>query len=171
MHAIIMQLAICINMAARTRHIRTPRVHTSAAGIQVGMPDLHTTESRSTDFPTDKSPWTALEYCDADGVDDTWVCHSPESCGCSWNHGTWGLLELPLRGCAAMGSEARAALYAPASLAPWVSLPKEPGGSTGYYSTTTSNGKLTWISTAIKGCKCMTGSERQTMSHSSYRYS
>ena len=148
------RLEIHINMVVQMRHIQTPLAHTSAAGIQVGVTNRCVGGFASTNAHKDKSPWTALEYCDADGVDDTWTCHSPESCGCSWNQGSWDMLELPFRGCAAMGSDARAALYAPASLAPWVSLPKNPGGSTGYFPTTTLGGKLTWSTTAIKGCKC-----------------
>ena len=34
-----------------------------------------------------------------------------------------------------------------------MSLPATAGGSTGYYSTTTISGTVSWVSTAIKGCK------------------
>ena len=101
----------------------------------------------------DLSPWTALEYCTGvQDVDETWICHAPESCGCQWN-ATYELQVLPVRGCQAMGSEARAALYAPSTLAPFVSLPQTFGGSTGYYSPITSDGTPTWVETAVKGCK------------------
>ena len=52
-----------------------------------------------------------------------------------------------------MGSEARVVLYAPSTLAPYVSLPKVYRGSTGYYSQMTVSGTMTWDSTAIKGCE------------------
>ena len=51
-----------------------------------------------------------------------------------------------------MGNEARVALYAPSTLAPYVSLPSTYGGSTGYYSPTTISGTSTWLSTALDGC-------------------
>ena len=98
------------------------------------------------------SPWTALEYCEDWSVDDIWVCHAPESCGCEWN-ATDDLLILAPRGCKEMGSDARVALYAPSTLAPYVSLPFTVGGSTGYYSTTNISGTVTWISTAVPGCE------------------
>lgn len=100
------------------------------------------------------SPWTALEYCvDQPGqVNDTWVCHSPDSCGCSWESSPEMLILQP-RGCKDMGSDAKVALYAPSQLAPYLSLPTSIGGSTGYISTTKINGTSTWISTVIPGCK------------------
>jgi hypothetical protein len=52
-----------------------------------------------------------------------------------------------------MGDKARIALYAPSTLAPYVSLPSTIGGSTGYYSPTVFSGISTWISTAVAGCK------------------
>ena len=58
-----------------------------------------------------------------------------------------------------MGSDARVALYASQSLAPWVSLPQTPGGATHYYSTYTTDGTLTWVSTAILGCKFLTSAK------------
>ena len=103
----------------------------------------------------EKSPWTALEFCDGvDGVEDTWVCHTPETCGCEWDYNV-DLLELPIRGCAAMGSDARAALYAPSTLAPYLSLPSTAGGSTGYFSPIVTDGTSSWFSTAVDGCKHM----------------
>ena len=99
------------------------------------------------------SPWTALEYCsDLEGVNNTWSCHAPESCGCDWN-ATESLLVLAPRGCKAMGKDARVALYAPSALAPFVSLPATVGGSTGYYSPTIISNTSSWVSTAISGCK------------------
>ena len=110
--------------------------------------------SRVTDGnDTALSPWTALEYCsDVSNVTDTWVCHAPESCGCEWNN-TADLLILQPRGCKEMGTDARVALYAPSTLAPWISLPTDHAGSRTYYSGTTVNGTSTWVSTAIVGCK------------------
>lgn len=97
------------------------------------------------------SPWTALEYCtDIQDIADTWVCHAPESCGCEWNS-TYDLLVLQPIGCKEMGSNARVALYAPSTLAPYVSLPSTIGGSTGYYSPTVISGTSTWVSTAVAG--------------------
>lgn len=97
------------------------------------------------------SPWTALEYClDLQDTANTWVCHAPESCGCEWNS-TYDLLVLQPIGCQEMGSNARVAIYAPSTLAPYVSLPSTIGGSTGYYSTTIISGTSTWVSTAIAG--------------------
>ncbi|KAF2718772.1 hypothetical protein K431DRAFT_126324 [Polychaeton citri CBS 116435] len=105
-------------------------------------------------FSPGLSPWTALEYCkDLSGVNDTWICHAPESCGCDWGDPTYDLLKLAPRGCSAMGSDARVALYAPETLAPYVSLPASIGGSTGYYSPTVVNGTKTWFSTSVSGCK------------------
>ena len=63
------------------------------------------------------------------------------------------MLKLAPRQCGDMGDEARVALYAPSELAPYVSLPKTLGGSTGYYKGTTIDGDSTWISTAVNGCK------------------
>lgn len=98
------------------------------------------------------SPWVALEYCaHSKDVFDTWVCHSPESCGCHWA-GALGQLLVQPRGCKNMGDDARIALYAPSTLAPYLSLPTTYGGSTGYISTTTINGTATWISTVIPEC-------------------
>ena len=101
-----------------------------------------------------KSPWVGLEYCsDIQDLENTWTCLAPESCGCKWK-GSYELQILPSRACAAMGSEARVALYAPSTLLAYVSLPSAIGGSTGYYSTTTdSEGALSVISTAVAGCK------------------
>lgn len=100
-----------------------------------------------------KSPWSALEYCaGVNNVEDTWICHAPESCGCQWN-ATYDLLTLSPRGCADMGDDARVALYAPSALAPYVSLPSTYGGPTLYYSGTTVDGTSTWISTALESCK------------------
>lgn len=102
------------------------------------------------------SPWTALEFCnDLSDVTDTWVCQSPESCGCEWQ-GSWDLLVLAPRQCREMGSEARVALYAPSALIPYASLPSTVGGSTGYFQTTTIDGTLTWTTTPINGCKIST---------------
>jgi len=102
-------------------------------------------------FDPTLSPWTALEYCaDLPDIADTWVCHAPESCGCEWN-ATYDLLVLQPIGCQAMGSNARVALYAPSTLAPYVSLPSTVGGSTGYYSPTIVSGTSTWLSTAVAG--------------------
>lgn len=84
------------------------------------------------------------------GVNNTWTCHSPESCRCQWN-ATYGLLELTAIGCKEMGNLARVGLYAPSMLVPYVSLPSSIGGSTGYYSATTINGTSSWVSTAISG--------------------
>jgi hypothetical protein len=98
------------------------------------------------------SPWVALECCvGSEDVFDTWVCHSPESCGCHWAGALEQLLLQP-RGCKDMGDVARIALYAPSTLAPYLSLPKTYGGSTGYISTTTRNGTATWLSTVIPKC-------------------
>lgn len=98
------------------------------------------------------SPWTALEYCvDPLGINNTWVCHAPESCGCKWDS-TTEMLILQQRGCQDMGSDARVALHAPSVLAPYVSLPRTIGASTGYFSATKVNGTSTWITTAIDGC-------------------
>jgi len=99
------------------------------------------------------SPWVALEYCaDVTGVNDTYVCHAPESCGCDWPPSE-ELLVLAPRGCKEMGDDARVALYAGTALPPYVSLPNTVGGSTGYYSFVTTNGSTTWISTAVANCK------------------
>jgi hypothetical protein len=99
------------------------------------------------------SPWTALEYCtDVPDTVDTWACHAPESCGCEWNS-TYALQVLQPIGCKEMGSNARVALYAPPSLAPYVSLPSTVGGDPGYYSPTIVSGISTWVSTVIAGCK------------------
>jgi hypothetical protein len=99
------------------------------------------------------SPWVALEYCvDSPGINNTWVCHSPESCGCDWP-GNLGAIVLQPRQCKDMGDDARVALYAPSTMAPYVSLPTTYGGSTGYISTTTINGTATWESTVAPGCK------------------
>ncbi|KAK3049383.1 hypothetical protein LTR09_009302 [Extremus antarcticus] len=101
-------------------------------------------------FNSTKSPWSALEYCaGVNNVEDTWICHAPESCGCQWN-ATYDLLTLSPRGCADMGDDARVALYAPSALAPYVSLPSTYGGPTLYYSGTTVDGTSTWISTALE---------------------
>jgi hypothetical protein len=99
------------------------------------------------------SPWTALEYCtDVQDLANTWVCHAPESCGCEWK-ATYDLLVLQPIQCKEMGSNARVALYAPSTLAPYVSLPSTIGGSTGYYSPLIISGTSTWMSTAVAGCK------------------
>jgi hypothetical protein len=90
---------------------------------------------------------------DDPGVNNTWVCHAPESCGCEWSS-TTDMLILQPRQCKDMGSDARVALYAPSQLAPYVSLPTSIGGSTGYFSTTKVNGTSTWITTVIPGCQC-----------------
>jgi len=101
------------------------------------------------------SPWTALEICsDVTGVNDTWVCHAPESCNCEWDY-TTSMLKLAPRGCSAMGSEARVALYAPTKLAPYVSLPATRGGTTGYYSGITVDGTSSWVETAVSGCEAV----------------
>lgn len=50
-----------------------------------------------------------------------------------------------------MGSDALVALYAPSTLAPYVSLPSTAGGSTGYYSPTLSDGTSSWVETAVAG--------------------
>jgi hypothetical protein len=98
------------------------------------------------------SPWVALEYCfDLKDTEDVWACLSPESCGCHWT-GALGPLVLQPRGCKEMGDDARVGLFAPSTLAPYVSLPTKYGGLTGYISTTTRNGTVTWISTVITGC-------------------
>jgi hypothetical protein len=144
--------AMCTSMAARTSTIKTPRARTSAAGVQVCAGRAIYFERGCAKSRTDKSPWTALEYCDEDGIDNTWVCHSPESCGCDWKP-TWDLLVLPLRGCSAMGKDARVALYAPDALAPWALLPNGTVTTTAYFKTYTTDGTVTWTSTAIKGCK------------------
>lgn len=99
------------------------------------------------------SPWVGLEWCETNSVKNTWICHSPESCGCEWNN-TYQLLQLPPRQCQDMGDLAMVALNGPTSLAPWVSLPATAGGSTGYYSPITISGTKTWGSTAIDGCEC-----------------
>ncbi|KXT08372.1 hypothetical protein AC579_2990 [Pseudocercospora musae] len=98
-----------------------------------------------------KSPWIALEYCqDVQDLSNTWICHSPDSCGCDWQSSS-DLLVLQPRGCKEMGSDALVALYAPDKLAPYVSLPSSIGGSTGYYSPTVSAGSNTWVETAVPG--------------------
>ncbi|KAF2669978.1 hypothetical protein BT63DRAFT_227079 [Microthyrium microscopicum] len=98
-----------------------------------------------------RSPWVALEYCNnIQNLDQTWTCHAPESCGCQWNS-TYDLLVLQPIGCKEMGSNARVAMYAPSTLAPYVSLPSKYGGSTGYYSPTVVSGASTWVETAIAG--------------------
>lgn len=103
------------------------------------------------DMTGDHSPWVALEYCtDLDGVEDTWVCHSPESCGCTWRS-TYDLLLLLPRGCKEMGSLARVGAYGPSKLQPYASLPSQAGGSTGYFSPTTISGTATVVSTPIDG--------------------
>ena len=61
-----------------------------------------------------------------------------------------------------MGSNARVAIYAPSTLAPYVSLPSTIGGSTGYYSGTIISGTSTWVSTAIAGCKAEIYETRKT---------
>jgi hypothetical protein len=99
------------------------------------------------------SPWVALEYCDDSAHKDTWVCYSPESCGCEWT-GALGLLSGQPRGCEDMGNDARVALYAPSQLAPYVSLPTSHGGSTGYFTTTTMDGTTTWV--AVPKCTMST---------------
>lgn len=48
------------------------------------------------------------------------------------------------------------AIYAPSTLAPYVSLPSKVGGSTGYYSPTVVSGTSTWVETAIAGCESCT---------------
>jgi len=112
------------------------------------------------------SPWTALEYCvDQPGeVNDTWVCHNPESCGCEWDSSPEMLILQP-RGCKDMGSDAKVALYAPSTLAPYLSLPTSIGGSTGYISTTKVNGTSTWISTVIPGYTPATVTELTNYGH------
>lgn len=99
------------------------------------------------------SPWVGLGICnDVEGVTDTWMCFSSESCGCGWNS-TWNLFKLPERGCKQMGDDAKVALYAPSTLAPYVSLPSSANGSTGYYKPTTISGSIvTWDSIALRGC-------------------
>lgn len=101
-----------------------------------------------------KSPWMSILFCsDIQDLTNTWSCLGPESCGCDWNS-SYALQILPSRGCDAMGSEARVALYAPSTLLPYVSLAATAGGSPTYYSTTTgSDGEFSIISTAIVGCK------------------
>lgn len=100
------------------------------------------------------SPWVDVEYCDGvAGVNDTWVCHAPESCGCQWPGQLNPLLLPHPRACHNMGSDARVALFAPSTLAPYVSLPSVYGGSTGYYSPTIRSDVSTWESTAISNCE------------------
>lgn len=151
-----MQPETCISMVVQTSHTKPMSAHTSAAGTPVRSPS-HSSPSllkRHTDQSKALSPWTALEYCqDVNNVEDTWTCHAPESCGCSWN-ASESLLVLSPRGCKEMGTDARVALYAPSTLAPFVSLPSTVGGPKTYYSGTTINGTSTWVSTAILGCKC-----------------
>ena len=136
-------------MGAPTAPTKMPHVRSSVDGTLVRPSYGMHKKSKLTDLAL--SPWTALEYCEDWSVDDIWVCHAPESCGCEWN-ATDSLLILPPRGCKEMGSDARVALYAPSTLAPYVSLPFTVGGSTGYYSTTNISGTVTWISTAVSGC-------------------
>ncbi|KAK5133567.1 hypothetical protein LTR08_007606 [Meristemomyces frigidus] len=132
---------------------------------QYGCTDITYTDSTcpyKCGWNTTLSPWTALELClDVPGVTDTYICHSPESCGCEWN-ATYDLLVLQVRGCKEMGDDARIALYAPTTLAPYVSLPSTIGGSTGYYSPTTVNGTSTWVSTAVAGYTPATVTELTT---------
>jgi hypothetical protein len=141
-------------MAVPISHIRIKVVHINVDSTPVrGSASSILQVVYDTNMRAALSPWTALEYCtDIQDLDDTWVCHSPESCGCAWNS-TYDLLVLQPIGCKEMGSNARVALYAPSVLAPYVSLPSSIGGSTGYYSPTVISGTSTWISTAIAGCK------------------
>jgi len=126
----------------------------SAVGTQVCNP-LRPLTNIPLNLRTALSPWTALEYCtDIPGVNNTWTCHAPESCGCEWN-ATDNLLVLAPRGCKEMGTNARLALHAPSTIAPFISLPSTIGGSTGYYSPTMVSNRSTWVSTAIDGCKEM----------------
>jgi len=124
---------------------------------QYGCTDLNYEDEscpRKCNFDPSNSPWAGLEYCnDIQDLTNTWTCLSPESCGCEWNSSIgYSLALLPSRGCAAMGSDARVALFAPSTLLAYVSLPPTPGGSTGYYSATTdSAGSYSIISTAIRG--------------------
>ncbi|KAF2149675.1 hypothetical protein K461DRAFT_215690, partial [Myriangium duriaei CBS 260.36] len=91
------------------------------------------------------------QYGYVSGVNGTWVCHAPESCGCNWPYSV-GMLQLVPRGCQEMGDMARVALFAPSVIPPYVSLPSSRGGSTGYYSTTSAADlSTTWVSTAIDG--------------------
>jgi hypothetical protein len=123
-------------------------------GYDTSMQRVIQRDAARTDHQPALSPWTALEICDdVQGVNNTWVCHAPESCGCQWSYST-DMIKLTPRGCKEMGSDARVALYAPSALAPYVSLPSTRDGSTSYYSGTTVNGVSTWIQTAISGCKC-----------------
>ncbi|KAK4497634.1 hypothetical protein PRZ48_010287 [Zasmidium cellare] len=109
------------------------------------------TTTRHVPTNADKSPWTALEYCnDVQDLTNTWICHGPESCGCDWTPSKNMLLLQP-RGCRDMGRLALVALYAPSKLAPYISLPETRGGSTGYYSPTISAGTSTWVETAVPG--------------------
>lgn len=53
-----------------------------------------------------------------------------------------------------MGHLARVGVYGPTSLLPYVALPSSQGGSTGYFSTVTSDGTVTVSPTTAKsGCK------------------
>lgn len=101
-----------------------------------------------------KSPWIGLEYCsDIQDLTNTWTCLSPESCGCEWES-SYELQILPSRGCAAMGSTARIALYAPSTLLPYVLLPATAGGKPMYYSPTVDDeGAFSVLSTAVPTCK------------------
>lgn len=90
------------------------------------------------------SPWESLQYCN--DIDETWICQGPESCGCEWednynltNAGTYEAT----RTCKGMGTSARVALYAPASLVPYVLLPTSKGGSTGYFTPAPASDGLT----------------------------
>lgn len=148
--ATIRRLEICTNTAAPTSRTPTQLAPTNVALVHVSI--VESDLALHADTSSALSPWTALELCDEGGVNNTWVCHAPESCDCDWNY-TTDLLVLEQRGCKAMGSEARVGLYAPSKLAPYVSLPTRRGGSTGYHSGTTINGTSTWIETAIPGCK------------------
>ncbi|KAF2487551.1 hypothetical protein BDY17DRAFT_13404 [Neohortaea acidophila] len=86
------------------------------------------------DWNPDASPWVALEYCPSfNGINDTWTCQSPESCGCEWRS-TYSLLQVPIRDCQAMGSNARVAIYATNTLPAYLILPQTYGGSTQYFS-------------------------------------
>ncbi|KAK4560952.1 hypothetical protein LTR86_004907 [Recurvomyces mirabilis] len=99
-----------------------------------------------------RSPYTTLVYCSDipdpntanQNISNTWVCLSPESCGCSWGPSSQSLQVLPPRDCKDMGDKARVALYAPLSLAPWVQLPTSNGGSTGYWRSTMIGGSSSW---------------------------
>ena len=153
MPASTMHQAIHTSMAVQISITKMPHARSNVALIQVSQVDAK--QICDCNLPhTALSPWTALEYCsNVPGVNDTWVCHAPESCGCDWPFSA-NMVPLAPRGCREMGSEARVALFAPTVIAPYISLPSSQGGSTGYYSTTTAPGlSTTWVSTAIAGCK------------------